>query len=120
MTKTRDELLGRIEAFNRAEGGVVVRKAANGYSLFRKDNGKPVARLRPTRKGDCVEVLWWSHRDRRDQVGDFGPMVMPLHEALAYVAKDPVGCSWHRAAPASAAPRGRRPPLATGTAPFPV
>jgi len=39
--------------------------------------------------------MWWSHRDRWDQIGDFGPMVMPLDEALDYVAKDPMGCFWH-------------------------
>jgi hypothetical protein len=65
MTKRRDEFLERIEAFNRARcSGVVVRKAANGRSLVREDNGKPIARLRPTGKADHVEVLWWSHRDR--------------------------------------------------------
>jgi hypothetical protein len=81
MTKKLDEILGRIDAFNEAKG-VVIRKAAKGYSLFRADNGRPVARLRPTGKGDQVEVMWWSHRDKWDQIGDFGPMVMLLDEAL--------------------------------------
>jgi hypothetical protein len=96
MTRKRDECLEWIEAFNEAKGGgVVIQKAAKGYSLFGEDNGRPVARLRLTGKGDRVEVLWWSHRDRWDQIGDFGPVVMPFDEALAYVAKDPVGCFWH-------------------------
>jgi hypothetical protein len=51
--------------------------------------------LRSTGKGDPVEVLWWSHRDRWDKIGDFGPMVMPLDQALEHVARDPVGCFWH-------------------------
>jgi hypothetical protein len=94
MKKT-DELLARIEAFNRDQGGgVLIRKAAKGYSLFRADTGRPVARLRPTGKGDQVDVMWWSHRDRWDQIGDFGPMVMSLGEALNYVAQDPLGCFW--------------------------
>ena len=96
MTAKHDGILARIEAFNEVKGGGVrVQKAAKGYSLFREDSGKPVARLRPTGKGDQVEVMWWSHRDRWDEIGDFGPMVMPLGEALKYVAKDPVGCFWH-------------------------
>jgi hypothetical protein len=96
MSKKHDDILARIEAFSVAKGGgVVIHKAARGYSLFREDSGKPVARLRPTGKGDQVEVMWWSHRDRWDQIGDFGPMVMPLAEALEYVAKDPMGCFWH-------------------------
>ena len=96
MTRKNDEILQRIEVFNEARGGgVVIRKAARGYSLFREDNGKPIARLRTAGKGDLVEVMWWSHRDRWEQIGDFGPIVMPLDEALEYVAKDPMGCFWH-------------------------
>ena len=90
-----DPVLKRILAFNDAKGGgVVVRKAARGYSLFREDNGRPVARLRPTGKGDMVEVMWWSHRDKWDQIGDFGPFVMSLDEALDYVSRDPMGVFW--------------------------
>ena len=90
-----DSMLDRIVAFNEAEGGgVLVQKQSKGYSLFREDNGRPVARLRPAGKGDLVEVMWWSHRDQWDQIGDFGPMVMPLDEALEYVAKDPIGIFW--------------------------
>ncbi len=94
MKKT-DDMLARIEAFNIEQGGgVLIRKAAKGYSLYRADSGKPIARLRPTGKGDQVEVMWWSHRDKWDQIGDFGPMVMPLEQALNYVAKDPMDCFW--------------------------
>ena len=95
MKKKPDEILARIEAFNAAKGGgVLVKMAAKGYSLFREDTGKPVARLRPTGKGAQVEVMWWSHRDRWEQIGDFGPMLMSLDEALDYVARDPIGCFW--------------------------
>ncbi len=87
-------ILQRIEAFNKARGGgVVIQKAAKGYSLFREDNGKPVARLRPTGKADHVEVMWW-RGDRWGQIGDFGPMAMPLDEALKYIARDPMGIFW--------------------------
>ena len=54
-----------------------------------------MARFRPTGAGDAVEVKWWSHRERWDDVGDFGPMVLPLDRALAYLAEDPMGCFWH-------------------------
>jgi hypothetical protein len=94
MTKKGDDILERIIAFNEAKGGgVVVQKAAKGYSLFREASGKPIARLRPTEKGDQVEVLWWSHRDKWERIGDFG-VVLPFEEALKYVAKDPIGCFW--------------------------
>lgn len=90
-----DPILARIIAFDKNRGGgVEVRKASRGYSLFREDNGRPVARLRPTGEGDCVEIMWWSYRDKWEQIGDFGPMIKPLDEALDYVAKDPWGCFW--------------------------
>lgn len=91
----QDHLLSRIQAFNEARGGgVLIRKLSKGYSLYRHDTGDLVARLRPTGKGDQVDVMWWSWRDKWDQIGDFGPMVMPLEEALTYVAKDPMGIFW--------------------------
>jgi hypothetical protein len=93
---TLDLTQGRIEAFNTAHGGgVVVRKDAHGYSLFREDSGAPVARLRPTRSGDRMEVLWWSHRDRWEPIGAFGGVTKPLDEALDFIAEDPMGCFWH-------------------------
>ncbi len=91
-----DPILARIEAYNKAKGGgVLIRKQSKGYSLFREDTGQPVARLRPTGKGDQVEVMWWSHRDKWDQIGDFGPMIKSLDEALKYIARDPAGFFWH-------------------------
>ena len=30
----------------------------------------------------------------RDQIGDFGPMLMPLEKALDYIAEDPMGFFW--------------------------
>jgi hypothetical protein len=96
MTRKNDDILERIEVFNEGRGGgVVIRKAARGYSLFSEDNGKPIARLRAVGRGDLVEVMRWSHRYRWEQIGDFGSIVMPLDEALEYVAKDPIGCFWH-------------------------
>lgn len=90
-----DPMLAQIEAHNKAKGGgVVIRKQAKGCSLFREDNGKPVARLRPTGKRNQVEVMWWSHRDKWDRIGDFGPMTMSLDKALDYVSKDPMGIFW--------------------------
>lgn len=52
-----DAVLERIAAFPWTRGGVVVRKAAHGYSLFAARSGAPVARLRLTGTGDAVQVL---------------------------------------------------------------
>jgi len=91
----QDRFLKRIEAFNQANGGgVAIQNTGKGYSLFREDTGEPVARLRPTGTGDQVEVMWWSHHDKWEQIGDFGPVVMPLAKALEYVARDPEDIFW--------------------------
>jgi len=90
-----DAMLDRIMAFNGANGGgVLIEKRSNGYSLFREDNGRSIARLRPFGKDDLVEIMRWSHRDKWERIGDFGPMMMPLEEALRYIAKDPMGIFW--------------------------
>ncbi len=88
-------MMARIEAFNEAKGGgVLVVKQSKGYCLLRDDNGRPIARLRPTGKDDLVAVMRRSYRDTWEHIGDFGPMVMPLDEALEYVAKNPMGVFW--------------------------
>ena len=93
--KKSDSLLERIEAYSEAQGGgVIIRRANKGYSLFIESDGSPIARLRPTGNGDEVEILRWSHRDKWEQIGDFGRVILPLDEALDFVAEDPYGCLW--------------------------
>jgi hypothetical protein len=90
-----DITLNRIEAFNRANGGgVSVRKMASGYTLIREDTGEPVARLR-SRDGGCqYEVLRRSEAGERWRPVGVAGLVLPLDEALAFVAEDPLGCFW--------------------------
>jgi hypothetical protein len=91
--KKPDPLLERIEAYNEVQGGgVIIRRASKGYSLFIESDGSPIARLRPTGNGDEVEILWWSHGDKWEQIGEFGGVILPLDEALDFVAEDPYGC----------------------------
>jgi hypothetical protein len=90
-----DSILERIAAFNEAAGGGVrIQRQSNGISLYREDNGRPIARLRPFGEGDRVEVLWWSHRGKWEQIGDMGPVVMSLEEALSYISRDSIGVFW--------------------------
>jgi hypothetical protein len=86
----------RIEAFNVEQGGgVAVRKDAHGYTLLQEDSGIPIARLRPQGKSDKFELLYWSpFRQRWLPVECMGGMILPLLEALDYVAKDPMNCFW--------------------------
>ena len=84
-----DAMLERIQAFNRARGGgVVVHKAARGYSLLSERSGAPIARLRPTDDGDRVQVLCWNG-ERWGVSGPFGMVTMPLDGALDYIACEP-------------------------------
>jgi hypothetical protein len=90
-----DFVQSRIEAFNAEQGGgVAVRKDAHGYTLLHQDSSMPIARLRPRGTRDQFEVLYWSpFRERWLPVGSLG-MVLSLHDALEYVANDPMNCFW--------------------------
>jgi hypothetical protein len=88
-----DAMLERILAFERARGGgIVAERVRRGYSLLRAASGDPIARLRPTGRGDEVEILWW-HRRRWGSIGDFGGLIMPLDKALEHIASDPLSRS---------------------------
>lgn len=93
--KESDSFLQRIEDFNlKAGGGVSIHRSNGGYNLYTEVDGSPIARLRPTGVGDEVEVLWRSHRDKWEPIGEFGTICLPLDEALEYIAEDPMGCFW--------------------------
>ena len=85
-----DPLLERILTFDRARGGgVAIERVNRGYSLFSAETGTPIARLRPTGRADEVEILWW-RGDRWGRIGDFGGLILPLDEALNYIANEPL------------------------------
>jgi hypothetical protein len=77
----------RIAAYPWSRGGVEVRRANRGYTLYSRRTGGPVARLRPTGKADNVQVLWLRHETWATP-GDFGPLTLPLDEALDFVATE--------------------------------
>jgi hypothetical protein len=91
-----DFVLHKIEAFNRElGGGVLARKDRAGYTLMRDDTGAPIARLRPKDTKGNFEVLYWSpDTERWRTVGLFGGTILPLHEALDFIASDPMDCFW--------------------------
>jgi hypothetical protein len=82
-----DELRDRIAAFTFPRGGVEVVRANRGYTLYSQRTGGPVARLRPTGQDDKVQVLWW-RREAWAAPGDFGPVIMPLDQALEFIASE--------------------------------
>jgi len=82
-----DAMRERIAAYPWPRGGVEVIRANRGYTLYSRRTGGQVARLRPTGKGDDVQVLWW-RRDAWGAPSDFGPVIMPLDQALDFVATE--------------------------------
>jgi hypothetical protein len=83
-------LLKRIRACPFARGGrVLVRYRANGYSLFARRSGEPLARLRLTGDDDDVVLLYPSHRGGWEPPGDFGALAMPLDLALERLSSSP-------------------------------
>ena len=89
MASSPDAARARIEAYHwpPQRGGVEVVRASRGYTLYSLRTGGPVARLRPTGQGDRVQVLWW-RREARGNPGPFGREVMPLNEALEFIASE--------------------------------
>ena len=75
----------RIAAHPRPCGGIEVIQANRGYTLYSRRTGGQVARLRPTGEDNGVQVLWWRGTGWTTP-GDFGPLIMPLDEALNFVA----------------------------------
>ena len=83
-------ILKRIRGCPFARGGrVLVRFRANGYSLFARRSGEPLARLRLTGNGDEVVLLYPSHRGGWGALGDFGASAMSLDKALQCLSENP-------------------------------
>ena len=80
----------RIAAYPFPRGGAEVVRANRGYTLYSRRTDGPVARPRPTSQGK-VQVLWW-RGTAWAALGDFGPVIMTLDQALEYIA--PEGFFW--------------------------
>jgi len=89
-------ILKRIRGCPFARGGrVLVRVRANGYSLFARRSGEPLARLRLTGNGDEVVLLYPSHRGGWGALGDFGASAMSLDKALQCLSDNPYFLDLH-------------------------
>ena len=86
-----DDLIARIERFNHSRGGgVVVEHRSGGYTLLLEVTCAPIARLKPVGEGDHMRVLYWSYRDRWADAGPLGGIILPLDDALEFIANEPV------------------------------
>jgi hypothetical protein len=68
---------------------ILKRIRANGYSLFARRSGEPLARLRLSGNGDEVVLLYPSHRGGWVALGNFGASAMPLDDALHCLSANP-------------------------------
>ena len=90
-----DEIAVRIEAFDAANGGGVGSyKDKGAYHLYLLETEAPIARLKPTGNGDEVRLGYWSHRRRWEDIDDMGGVVMPLDDALEFIANEGIFWTW--------------------------
>jgi hypothetical protein len=86
-----DPIIQRIESFHCRRGQLFAERRNRGYTLYRASSGALVARLRPTGQGDRVEVLYWSlWKERWTKAGPFGRTVLPLDQALKFIASEDI------------------------------
>jgi hypothetical protein len=90
-----DDIAARIEAFDDANGGGVgYYEDKSAYHLYLLATDAPIARLKPTGNGDEIRLEYWSHRRRWEDVDDMGGVVLPLDEALDFIANEGVFWTW--------------------------
>jgi len=70
------------------------RRSSGAYHLYLLETEAPIARLMPTRNGDEVQLGYWSHRRRWEDIDDFGGRVMSLDNALALIANESIFWIW--------------------------
>lgn len=87
-----DDAMSRIHAvFKKRKCPALPARASRGYTIYYE--GRAASRIRQRDK--WWEVLWWSHRDRWESMGDFGGMAFDtIEEAATYVLGDPMGIFW--------------------------
>lgn len=91
----QDDIAAQIEAFDEANGGGVrCYKDKGAYHLCMLQTEAPIARLTPTGKRDEVRISYWSHRSKWENIDDMGGTVMPLDEALEFIANEAVFWIW--------------------------
>ena len=95
-------ILKRIRGCPFARGGrVLVRFRANGYSLFARRSGEPLARLRLTGNGDEVVLLYPSHRGGWGRWATSAPTL--CRSMKRFSASATIHTSWNCARPTSTA-----------------
>ena len=50
--------------------------------------------LNPTGSNDDMRIRFWSYRERWQDVGDFGGIILPLEQALEEIATNGIFWTW--------------------------
>lgn len=87
-----DDAMSRIKTVFEKRGCPAFPARVNrGYTIYYE--GGAVSRIRQRDK--WWEVLWWSHRDKWESIGDMGGVLFDtVEEAATYVLDDPMGIFW--------------------------
>jgi hypothetical protein len=82
-----DPIIQRIESFRCRRGQLFAERRNRDYALYRAGSGALVARLWPIGQDGRDEVLYWSLlKERRTKTRQFGRTVLPLDQALKFIA----------------------------------
>jgi hypothetical protein len=86
-----DPTIQRIERFRCSRGILFAERRNRGYTLYSVQSGALVARLRPTGSDDSFEILYWSlWKNRWASTGPFGRTVLPIGDALRFIAYEDI------------------------------
>lgn len=68
-----------------------VDRSRGGYILIDRDNGNPIARLKPLSDSDRFELFYWSEgRGAWRTFGNVGRLKLTLHDAHEIINADPM------------------------------
>jgi hypothetical protein len=91
FTAMDDPIIQRIERFRCSRGTLCAEHRNRGYTLYSAHSGALVARLRPTGCDDSFEVLYCSlWKKRWASTGPFGRTVLPIDDALGFIAYEDI------------------------------
>ncbi len=71
-----------------------VKRVRKGFNIYKNATNIPVVRLIPTGISDEVEILFWSHRDKWERLGEGSKLIKPIDDALFFIDRDPMGYFW--------------------------
>jgi hypothetical protein len=75
-----------------AVSAIILKRGA--FHLYLLETEAPIARRKPTGKGDEVRLGYWSNRRRWEDIDVMDGVVLPLDEALEFIANEGIFWIW--------------------------